>query len=106
MSDAGDQARRAIWAASGNEFLQQVLDPLATLLFAHNLLERVSFTHRKWRLNHHRALLDILLGPVDQDIRAIFLTHLQAASSAEIDDSTPKRSQANAKKTPSAKRKK
>ena len=97
---------RAIWAASGNEFLQQVLDPLATLLFAHNLLERVSFTHRKWQLNHHRALLDVMLGPANQDVRAIFLKHLQAASSGEVEDAAPKRVHTTRPKNRPTKRKK
>jgi DNA-binding GntR family transcriptional regulator len=97
---------RAIWAASGNEFLQKVLDPLATLLFAHNILERVSVTHKKWRLNHHRSLLEVMLGPIDQDVRGIFLKHLQAASSAEIEDLPPKPSQTNTPKVRSNKRKK
>jgi DNA-binding GntR family transcriptional regulator len=97
---------RAIWAASGNEFLQQVLDPLATLLFAHNLLERVSFTHRKWQLNHHRALLEVMLGPANQDVRAIFLKHLQAASAGGVEDAAPKRVHTTMPKNRPAKRKK
>lgn len=78
---------RAVWTASGNEYLQKVLDPLATVLFAHNLLERVSITHRKWRLNHHRGLLDVMLGPAENDIKTVFLKHLQAANAP--DDESP-----------------
>jgi DNA-binding GntR family transcriptional regulator len=89
---------RVIWAATGNEFLQRVLDPLASLLFAHNLLERVSVTHREWRLNHHRALLDIMLGPANPDIQRALLTHLKAASGVEGKDPKPKRSLAKPKK--------
>jgi DNA-binding GntR family transcriptional regulator len=70
---------RAIWAAAGNDYLEKVLDPLATVLFAQYTLERVSTAHRRWRLNHHRALLDVVLGPTSQNIRAAFLTHMQAA---------------------------
>ena len=94
---------RAIWAAAGNEYLQRVLDPLAALLFAHNLLERVSVSHRKWRINHHRALLDVMLRPMDDDdIKGVFLKHLQAASTSEVEDSTmapsrPKRQAATVK---------
>jgi DNA-binding GntR family transcriptional regulator len=79
---------RAIWAAAGNEYLQRVLDPLATLLFAHNLLERVSVTHHKWRINHHRVLLDVMLRPIaDGDIKGVFMRHLQASSAPEAEDS-------------------
>ena len=74
---------RAVWTASGNEYLYKVLDPLATLLFAHNLLERVSVTHRKWRMNHHRALLNVMLGPIEDEIKTVFLTHLQAATAPD-----------------------
>jgi DNA-binding GntR family transcriptional regulator len=82
---------RAIWVASGNEYLQRVLDPLATLLFAHNLLERVSATHRDWRINHHRALLDVMLGPFDNDIKGVFLKHLEMSTASEPEDVAPKR---------------
>jgi DNA-binding GntR family transcriptional regulator len=74
---------RAIWAATGNEFLQKVLDPLASLLFAHNLLERVSVTHEKWRLNHHRALLDVVLESINGDMQAVLTTHLKTSDSSE-----------------------
>lgn len=83
---------RAIWAAAGNEYLQKVLDPLATLLFAHNLLERMGLTNRQWRLNQHRSLLDAMLGPVDPDIKAVFLTHLQDPSLPEAEERKPARS--------------
>lgn len=76
---------RAIWAASGNEYLQKVLDPLATLLFAHNLLERVNLTHRQWRVNHHRSLLNVMLGPAEDDIKSVFLKHLQEATAPETE---------------------
>jgi DNA-binding GntR family transcriptional regulator len=68
---------RTIWSATGNEYLLKVLDPLATLLFAHNLLERVSLTHREWSLGHHRALLDVVLGPAGPDFQAALVTHLK-----------------------------
>jgi DNA-binding GntR family transcriptional regulator len=69
---------RTIWAAAGNEYLVKVLDPLATVLFAQYTLERVSSEHRRWRLNHHRALLDVILGPKERDSKAAFLMHMQA----------------------------
>ncbi|HEY0263933.1 MAG TPA: GntR family transcriptional regulator [Granulicella sp.] len=94
---------RTIWAATGNEYLQRVLDPLATLLFAHNLLERVSLTHRNWRLNHHRALLDVILAPQNKDIRSALLTHLQAAYPTES-ESAPAAPATASRRAPSAPR--
>jgi DNA-binding GntR family transcriptional regulator len=70
---------RAIWAAAGNDYLEKVLDPLATVIFAQYTLERVSTDRRRWRLSHHRALLDVVLGPAKQNIREAFLAHMQAA---------------------------
>jgi len=70
---------RAIWAAAGNEYLTTILDPLAALSFAHNLLERAGPSHKEWRLIHHRALLEVVLGPTGQDVEAALKNHLRAA---------------------------
>jgi DNA-binding GntR family transcriptional regulator len=70
---------RAMWATAGNDYLGKVLDSLATVLFAHKTLEHVSHEMRKWRLNHHRALLDVVLSPKDLDIQEAILMHLQMA---------------------------
>lgn len=70
---------RTIWAAAGNDYLVRVLDSLATVLFAHKTLEHVSFELRRWTLNHHRALLDVILSPMEQDIQAALLMHLRMA---------------------------
>ncbi len=70
---------RTIWAAAGNNYLVKVLDSLATVSFAHNTLEHVSHELRRWRLNHHRALLNVVLSSDEQDIRAALLLHLQMA---------------------------
>lgn len=69
---------RTIWTASGNDYLKQLLDPITTLLFAQYTLERLSSEHRRWRLDHHRALLEALVGRHEVDLRAAFLNHLQA----------------------------
>lgn len=71
---------RKVWALSGNEYLQKVLDPIATLLFAHNTLERVGTRPRGWVLNHHRKLLDALMTAEQVDIRAALIHHAQGAS--------------------------
>jgi DNA-binding GntR family transcriptional regulator len=70
---------RTLWAASGNDYLVRVLDSLATVLFAHKTLEHVSHELRKWRLNHHRALLDVVLSPRELDIQEAVVMHLQMA---------------------------
>jgi DNA-binding GntR family transcriptional regulator len=70
---------RAIWAVAGNEYLTTILDPLAALLFAHNLLERSGSTHKEWRFSHHRDLLQVVLGPPGQDVVAVLKKHLRAA---------------------------
>jgi DNA-binding GntR family transcriptional regulator len=70
---------RAIWRATCNPFLARMLNSLATSLFAHKALEHASFEIRRWRLNHHRALLDVVLGEAEQDAQAAVLTHLRMA---------------------------
>jgi DNA-binding GntR family transcriptional regulator len=70
---------RTLWAASGNDYLVRVLDSLATVLFAHKTLEHVSHELRKWRLNHHRALLDVVLSPRELDIQEAVVMHLRMA---------------------------
>ena len=51
---------RTIWEASGNPHLAKTLESLLAALFAHKTIETVSYELRRWRLNHHRALLDIV----------------------------------------------
>jgi DNA-binding GntR family transcriptional regulator len=70
---------RTLWTGSGNDYLVRMLDSLATVLFAHKRLEHVSHEVRKWRLNHHRALLDVVLSPRELDIQEAVVMHLQIA---------------------------
>jgi DNA-binding GntR family transcriptional regulator len=70
---------RTLWAGAGNDYLMRVLDSLATVLFAHKTLEHVSHELRKWRLNHHRALLDVVLSPRELDIQEAVVMHLRMA---------------------------
>ena len=67
-----------IWRAAGNPYLERTLDSLTTSLFAHKALEHVSNEIRRWRLNHHRALLDVVAGG-DADPQMAMLTHLRMA---------------------------
>jgi DNA-binding GntR family transcriptional regulator len=68
-----------IWRAAGNPFLERTLDSLTTSLFAHKALEHVSKDIRRWRLNHHRALLDLVTGADSSDPQMALLTHLRMA---------------------------
>ncbi len=67
-----------IWRASGNPYLERTLEALTTSLFAHKALEHVSQEIRRWRLNHHRALLDVVAGG-GEDPQMALLTHLRMA---------------------------
>ncbi|WP_293976535.1 GntR family transcriptional regulator [Sphingomonas sp.] len=69
---------KVIWAATGNPYLQRMLDSLTTSLFAHKALEHVSQEIRRWRLNHHRALLDALVNEA-ADPQMALLTHFRMA---------------------------
>jgi DNA-binding GntR family transcriptional regulator len=73
---------RTIWEASGNPHLVKTLESLVTILFAYKTLETSSFELRLWRLNHHRALLNVLLSPKEQDIAGALLMHLRMAYKA------------------------
>ena len=68
---------RTIWAAAGNDQLAKTLDSLSTVLFAHTALENVSQDVMAWRLNHHRALLDVVLGASDTPAEAAVIDHLK-----------------------------
>ena len=68
---------RVIWSASGNPYLQRSLNALMVPLFAHKTLEHVSQEIRRWRLNHHRILLDVVAGRSDDDPQEALLTHMR-----------------------------
>jgi DNA-binding GntR family transcriptional regulator len=73
------QFHQMIWEASGNFYLQKTLTPLTTVLFAYKTLEQVSFEIRRWRLSHHRSLLNIVLNRSDEDPQNAILMHLRMA---------------------------
>ncbi len=66
---------RALWKAAGNPYLERALNGLMVPLFAHKTLEHVTKDVRRWRLNHHRILLDAVAGRSEDDPRAVLLTH-------------------------------
>ena len=79
LIEAAELDRRfhaVIWHAAGNPYLDRMLVSLTTTLFAHKALEHVSQEIRRWRLNHHHALLDYVAGG-EGDPQLAFLTHLR-----------------------------
>jgi DNA-binding GntR family transcriptional regulator len=67
-----------IWRAAGNPILEKLLESLTTPLFAHKALEHVSHELKRWRMHHHRALLEVVAGG-DADPQLALLTHLRMA---------------------------
>lgn len=70
------QFHAVIWRTAGNPYLDRTLASLTTSLFAHKALEHVSLEIRRWRLNHHRALLNLVAGG-DADPMLAMLEHLR-----------------------------
>jgi DNA-binding GntR family transcriptional regulator len=70
---------QTIWRATGNPQLEKCLIALTTQLFAHKALEHISQEIRRWRLNHHRELLDVVAGTDRRDPQSAILTHLRMA---------------------------
>jgi DNA-binding GntR family transcriptional regulator len=70
---------QTLWEAAGNSYLTKALTDLVTVLFAHTTLEHISHEMRRWRLNHHRALLEVVLNPADVDVQAAVSMHLRMA---------------------------
>jgi DNA-binding GntR family transcriptional regulator len=53
---------RAIWDYSGNEYLAKALNSLVPILFAHQAIDYMHNERRRWPLDHHRPLLDVVRG--------------------------------------------
>ena len=71
------QFHRALWRASGNPYLERALNALMVPLFAHKTLEHVTHDVRRWRMSHHRILLDAVTGRSGDDPQAVLLTHMR-----------------------------
>jgi DNA-binding GntR family transcriptional regulator len=71
------QFHRTLSRASGNPYLERALNTLLVTLFAHKTLEHVSHDVRRWRLSHHRALLDAVTGKSGEDPQAVLQTHVR-----------------------------
>lgn len=70
---------RTLWRAAGNPYLERLLNGLMVPLFAHKTLEHVTHDVRRWRLHHHRILLDSVVGRSDDEPQAVLLTHMRMA---------------------------
>jgi DNA-binding GntR family transcriptional regulator len=71
------QFHRTLSRASGNPYLERALNTLLVTLFAHKTLDHVTHDVRRWRMNHHRALLDVVTGKTSEDPRAVLQTHVR-----------------------------
>ena len=71
------QFHRTLSKASCNPYLERALNTLLVTLFAHKTLEHVSHDVRRWRLSHHRALLDAVTGKSSEDPQAVLRTHVR-----------------------------
>jgi DNA-binding GntR family transcriptional regulator len=70
---------RALWKASGNPYLERALNAVMVPLFAHKTLEHVTRDVRRWRMGHHRILLDAVAGRSGDDPQGVLLTHMRMA---------------------------
>jgi DNA-binding GntR family transcriptional regulator len=68
---------RTIWQAAGNPYLERALNALMVPLFAHKTLEHVTKDVRRWRLSHHRMLLDAVAGRSQDDPQDLLLSHMR-----------------------------
>ena len=76
-ADIDLEFHRSIWNLANNPYLTKTLDTLSTVLFAHTALEHVSKETIKWRLNHHRGLLDVVLGRSNVSPEDAVIGHLR-----------------------------
>jgi DNA-binding GntR family transcriptional regulator len=70
---------RTLWKAAGNPYLERALNAVMVPLFAHKTLEHVTRDVRRWRMSHHRILLDAVAGRSGEDPQAVLLTHMRMA---------------------------
>ena len=70
---------RTLWKVAGNPYLERALNALVVPLFAHKTLEHVTKDVRRWRMSHHRILLDLVAGRSKEDLQQAVLTHMRMA---------------------------
>jgi DNA-binding GntR family transcriptional regulator len=66
-----------VWKHSGNSYLEKTLQSMLPVLFAHRALDAISDELQRWRLNHHRSLLDVIEGNTRQTPEEAIVTHLR-----------------------------
>jgi DNA-binding GntR family transcriptional regulator len=67
----------AVWSYSGNSYLEKALHSMLPVLFAHRALDAISHELLRWRLNHHRSLLDVIEGNSRQTPEEALVIHLR-----------------------------
>jgi DNA-binding GntR family transcriptional regulator len=67
---------RAIWAASGNEYLERTLTSLTAALFAHSALTLLRQDKIRMVLDSHRPLFDFICGRLDTSAEDVMVAHL------------------------------
>jgi DNA-binding GntR family transcriptional regulator len=70
---------KAFWIYSDNNYLERTLSSLVPVLLAHHALDGISHELVRWRLNHHRALLEVIQGTSKQTPEEAILVHLRIA---------------------------
>lgn len=68
---------RTIWGYSGNPYLVKSLDALAPIVLAHHVLDGIGNDLVRWRLNHHRALLEVIQGMSKTSPEEAIVTHFR-----------------------------
>lgn len=71
------EIHRAIWAASGNEFLVKTLTSLLVPLFAHRVIRKINVERQRWGKNTHMPLLRFIRGESEQTATEVILEHLR-----------------------------
>ncbi len=70
---------RSIWGYSGNAYLVKSLDALAPIVLAHHVLDGIGHDLVRWRLNHHRALLEVVQGVSKTSPEEAIVMHFRIA---------------------------
>jgi DNA-binding GntR family transcriptional regulator len=67
---------RAIWEYSGNEYLAKALNSLVPILFAHQAIDYMHNEPKRWPLDHHRPLLEVVQGKSQRTPEQAMTEHL------------------------------
>ncbi len=70
---------RAVWQHTGNPYLVRTLDSLVPVLLVHHALDGIAQDLVRWRLNHHRELLEVVQGNSKLTPEEAIVVHLQMA---------------------------